>query len=224
MTLTISQLNGKIIRCKRCPRLSTYIRTVSKNKVKRYKNEEYWGRPLSGFGDPRAEILIIGLAPAAHGGNRTGRMFTGDSSGDWVAKVLYDNGFATMPTSQRLGDGFALVNAYITAAVKCAPPDNKPNREEIDNCSDYLSQELLLLSNVKVVVCLGKIAFDTLKQRMGIKRQKFSHGNTFTIDNKTILCSYHPSRQNTQTGRLKWAQWDRIFSDARKMIRPAKNQ
>lgn len=218
MTSTISQLNNKIIRCKKCPRLSAYIKDVSKNKVKRYKNEKYWGRPLSGFGDPSAEVLIVGLAPAAHGGNRTGRMFTGDSSGDWVAKVLYDNGFATTPTSQRSDDGFTLVNAYITAAVKCAPPDNKPSREEINTCSDYLSQELQLLQNVMVIVCLGKIAFDALKQRMGIKHQKFSHGNMFVFENKTILCSYHPSRQNTQTGRLKWEQWNKIFLDAKKMI------
>lgn len=218
MMPTISQLNDKIIHCKRCPRLSAYIKDVSKNKVKRYKNEKYWGRPLSGFGDPSAEVLIVGLAPAAHGGNRTGRMFTGDSSGDWVAKVLYDNGFATTPTSQRSDDGFTLVNAYITAAVKCAPPDNKPSREEINTCSDYLSQELQLLQNVMVIVCLGKIAFDALKQRMGIKHQKFSHGNMFVFENKTILCSYHPSRQNTQTGRLKWEQWNKIFLDAKKMI------
>lgn len=220
MTLTISQLNNKIIRCKRCPRLSTYIKDIAKNKVKRYRNEEYWGRPLSGFGDPRAEVLIIGLAPAAHGGNRTGRMFTGDSSGDWIAKVLHDNDFATIPTSQRADDGFTLTNAYITAAVKCAPPDNKPSREEIVACSDYLSQELLLLQNVKVIVCLGKIAFDALRQRLGIKHQRFSHGNKFTFDDKTIICSYHPSRQNTQTGRLKWEQWNEIFSATRKMIQP----
>ena len=162
--------------------------------------------------------MIIGLAPAAHGGNRTGRMFTGDSSGDWVAKVLYDNGFATKPTNQKIGDGFDLINTYITAAVKCAPPQNKPTKEEINTCSNYLSEELLLLKNVKVVICLGKIAFDTLKYILGIKQQKFFHGNNFSCDNKTILCSYHPSRQNTQTGRLGWNQWNKIFSEAKMIL------
>ena len=187
---SISKLNKQIIQCEKCPRLSTYIQTISVNKVKRYANEKYWGRPLSGFGDPTAELLIIGLAPAAHGGNRTGRMFTGDSSGDWVAKVLYNNGFATKSTSQKIDDGFDLINSYITAAVKCAPPQNKPTKEEINICSNYLYDELLLLKNVKIIICLGKIAFDTLKCILGIKRQQFLHGNNFSYDNKIILCSY----------------------------------
>jgi len=215
---SISKLNKQIIQCEKCPRLSAYIKTVSTNKVKRHAHEEYWGRPLSGFGDPKAELLIIGLAPAAHGGNRTGRMFTGDSSGDWVAKVLYNNGFATKPTSQKIGDGFDLINAYITAAVKCAPPQNKPTKEEINTCSNYLCDELLLLKNVKTIVCLGKIAFDAVKCILEIKQQPFFHGNRFSYDNKTILCSYHPSRQNTQTGRLKWDQWDKIFSEAKRIL------
>lgn len=199
---SVSKLNKKIIHCQKCPRLSSYIKNVAHAKVKRYAHEKYWGKPLSGFGDPKAELFIIGLAPAAHGGNRTGRMFTGDSSGDWVAKVLYYNGFATKPTSQKIDDGFDLINAYITAAVKCAPPQNKPTKEEISTCSDYLYEELFLLKNIKVIICLGKIAFDALKYILGIKQQKFFHGNSFSYDNKTILCSYHPSRQNTQTGRL----------------------
>ena len=213
--ISISKLNKQIIQCEKCPRLSTYIQTISINKVKRYAHEKYWGRPLSGFGDPKAELLIIGLAPAAHGGNRTGRMFTGDSSGDWVAKVLHNNGFATKPTSQKIDDGFDLINAYITAVVKCAPPQNKPTKEEINTCSNYLYDELLLLKNVKIIICLGKIAFDTLKYILGIKRQQFFHGNNFPYDNKIILCSYHPSRQNTQTGRLNWVQWNKIFSEAK---------
>lgn len=214
----ISKLNKQIIQCEKCPRLSAYTKTVSINKVKRYMHEQYWGKPLTGFGDPRAELLIIGLAPAAHGGNRTGRMFTGDSSGDWVAKVLYDNGFATKSTSLKIDDGFNLINGYITAVVKCAPPQNKPTKEEIDTCSYYLREELLLLKNVKVIVCLGKISFDTIKRILGIKRQKFFHGNKFSYDNKTILCSYHPSRQNTQTGRLSWDQWNEIFSEVKIML------
>ncbi len=215
---SVSKLNKKIIHCQKCPRLSNYIKNVAHDKVKRYAHEKYWGKPLSGFGDPKAELLIIGLAPAAHGGNRTGRMFTGDSSGDWVAKVLYDNGFATKSTSQKIDDGFDLINAYITAAVKCAPPQNKPAKEEINTCSNYLYEELFLLKNVKVIICLGKIAFDTLKCIFGVKRQKFFHGNNFSYGNKTILCSYHPSRQNTQTGRLSWDQWNKIFSEAKTML------
>jgi len=207
----ISSLNKQIIQCRKCPRLATYVRKVAVEKIKRHKHEQYWGKALSGFGDPNANLLIVGLAPAAHGGNRTGRMFTGDSSGDWVAKVLFDNGFATKPSSCSVGDGFALINTYITAAVKCAPPDNKPSRQEIFACSDYLTQELSLLKNVKVIVCLGRIAFDTLKGMLGIKHQAFSHGHSFLHDDRIILCSYHPSRQNTQTGRLLWAQWNQIF-------------
>jgi uracil-DNA glycosylase len=215
---SISKLNAKIIQCEKCPRLATYIRKVAFEKVKRYKNEQYWGKALSGFGDPDAELLIVGLAPAAHGGNRTGRMFTGDSSGDWIAKVLYDNGFATVPTSTSSDDGFSLINAYITAAVKCAPPENKPTRKEILVCSDYLIQEMEILKNVKVVVCLGQIAFDTLKKILKIKNEQFSHGNMFIYENKYILCSYHPSRQNTQTGRLVWQQWNNIFVKAKMLL------
>jgi uracil-DNA glycosylase family 4 len=215
---SISKLNTKIIRCQKCPRLTDYIRKVAAEKVKRYKHEKYWGKPLGGFGDPNAKLLVIGLAPAAHGGNRTGRMFTGDSSGDWVARVLFGNGFANNATSTHIDDGFSLVNAYITAAVKCAPPHNKPLKQEINTCSEYLRQELLLLKNVKVIVCLGKIAFDTLKQLLGIKHQKFFHGNRFVFENKIILCSYHPSRQNTQTGRLDWDHWNKIFLQAKMLL------
>ncbi|WP_268541384.1 uracil-DNA glycosylase [Candidatus Nitrosotenuis cloacae] len=215
---SVSKLNKKIIRCEKCPRLVTYIRKVSVEKVKRHKGEKYWGRPLSGFGDLHAQLLIIGLAPAAHGGNRTGRMFTGDSSGDWVSRVLFENGFATKPTSKHVGDGFALINAYITAAVKCAPPDNKPSNQEICTCSDYLVQEILLLKDVTVIVCLGKIAFDALRKILNIKNQKFSHGSRFSYGNKLILCSYHPSRQNTQTGRLSWYQWNKIFSEVKSIL------
>ena len=223
MIKSISTLNKQIIQCEKCPRLASYIREVSIDKVKRYRYEKYWGRPLSGFGDPNAELLIIGLAPAAHGGNRTGRMFTGDSSGDWVAKVLYDNGFATRPSSDNLNDGFKLINAYITAAVKCAPPQNKPTRDEIGTCSEFLHQELMILKNIKIVVCLGKISYDSLKQIFGIRGQKFSHNNCFTHDDKIILCSYHPSRQNTQTGRLTWSQWNKIFVQARNLLGKPRN-
>ena len=212
------QLNGKIIRCKKCPRLYQYIRTVAKHKVKRFQDERYWGKPLTGFGDINAEILLIGLAPAAHGGNRTGRMFTGDSSGDWLARVLYNYSFSTKSTSINKDDGFSLINMYITATVRCAPPDNKPLREEIYNCSSFLEKELALLKNVKIIICLGRIAFDSCCKLFNIKGEKFSHGRTFTHKDFLIISSYHPSRQNTQTGRLSWEQWSHIFVLAKKYV------
>ncbi|MDE1876813.1 MAG: uracil-DNA glycosylase [Thaumarchaeota archaeon] len=212
------QLNCRITKCKKCPRLYQYIRDVAKNKVKRFQNEKYWGKPLTGFGDTNAELLLIGLAPAAHGGNRTGRMFTGDSSGDWLAKVLYRNGFSTKPTSVNKDDGFALINTYITATVRCAPPDNKPLKEESNNCSSFLEKELELLKNVRVIICLGRIAFDSCCKLLDIKGKKFSHGEMFTHGDFVIITSYHPSRQNTQTGRLSWEQWSHVFSIARKYV------
>jgi uracil-DNA glycosylase family 4 len=214
----LDKLNQKIIRCKKCPRLALYIRKVAKEKIKRFNDEKYWGRPLTGFGDFNAEILIIGLAPAAHGGNRTGRMFTGDSSGDWVARVLYENGFATKPTSQRITDGFSLINTYITATARCAPPKNKPLREELDNCSPYLKEELSILKNTKIIICLGKIAFDSCCKLLHIKGIKFSHGKSFRHGKWVILSTYHPSRQNTQTGRLTWDQWNSIFSKVKRIL------
>ena len=216
--LTCDTLNRKVVKCKKCPRLISYIKTVAKHKVKRFSNEKYWGKPLPSLGNVNAQLLLIGLAPAAHGGNRTGRMFTGDSSGDWVSKVLYANGFATKPTSTNKNDGFALVNTYITAAVRCAPPQNKPTKEELDNCSTYLQSELEILKNVRVIICLGRIAFDSYCKISNIKGIKFAHGKSFIFNNKHIICTYHPSKQNTQTGRLSWAQWNKIFSDARNLL------
>jgi len=214
----LKRLNAKITRCKRCPRLVSYLDKIKNEKVKRFKDEKYWARPLTGFGDINANLLIIGLAPAAHGGNRTGRMFTGDSSGDWLAKVLYDFGFANKPTSKSIDDGFALINAYITASVRCAPPQNKPLREELDNCLNYLKEELEILTNVKVIICLGRIAFDSCCKLMDIRGIKFFHGKTFTCGKWIIISSYHPSRQNTQTGRLTWKQWQKIFSKAEQIL------
>jgi uracil-DNA glycosylase family 4 len=215
---SLDKLNRKIINCKKCPRLSLYIKEISKNKVKRFNKEKYWGKPLSGFGDPNAELLIIGLAPAAHGGNRTGRMFTGDSSGDWLAKALYENDFSNKSSSQYLDDGYKLKNIYITAALRCAPPKNTPTKDELENCFCYLKDELLILKNIKIIVCLGKIAFDTCCKLLDIKGAKFYHGNLFLHQSLTILCSYHPSKQNTQTGRLKWDQWSYIFSKSKQIL------
>jgi len=215
---SIKKINHEIIKCKKCPRLSKYIREIAKNKVKRFQNEVYWGKPLPGFGDIKAELLIIGLAPAAHGGNRTGRMFTGDSSGDWLARVLFEHDFANKSSSEKVGDGFYLKNTYITAAVRCAPPQNKPTREEFENCLPYLENELSLLTNVKVIICLGRIAFDSCCKLLEIKKERFSHGGTIKHKNYVIISSYHPSRQNTNTGRLSWKQWSHIFQKAKKSL------
>ncbi len=214
----IKNLNKRIIHCRKCPRLTVYRQKVAKEKTRRFVDEKYWGRPLTGFGDFDARLLIIGLAPAAHGGNRTGRMFTGDSSGDWLAKTLYENGFASQPTSVRVNDGFKLTDAYITASVRCAPPQNKPTREEFENCFPYLKEEFSLLKEIVVIVCLGRIAFDTCCKLLDITGIKFAHGKSFSHKHLTVICSYHPSRQNTQTGRLTWKQWSAIFEKARKIL------
>lgn len=215
--MDISHLNKKIKNCTKCPRLSEYIKQISKNKVKRFSDEDYYGKPLTGFGDIKAKLLIVGLAPAAHGGNRTGRMFTGDSSGDWLAKIMYQNGFASIPTSQSLDDGFVLRNAYVTAAVRCAPPQNKPTKEEIQTCFDYLFQEYRILNKVTVILCLGKIAYDVTCKLIKVKPEKFGHNKLFEYDSIKILTSYHPSRQNTQTGRLSWKEWSTVFRRAKKL-------
>lgn len=217
--LKLISLDKKIENCTKCPRLSLYIRDIAKNKVRRFQDQQYWGKPLSGFGDINAKLFIVGLAPAAHGGNRTGRMFTGDSSGDWLAKVLHKNGFSSKPTSEAKNDGLVLNNAYITAAVRCAPPQNKPTREEMQNCFNYLQQEYKILKNVIVILCLGKIAYDTTCKLVHVKPEKFGHNKLFKYDRIKILTSYHPSKQNTQTGRLTWKQWSAVFQKAKKMTR-----
>jgi len=208
-------LNSKVTECALCPRLSSYIRQVGREKVKRYAGEKYWARPLPSWGDPDARLLIVGLAPAAHGGNRTGRMFTGDSSGDWLARAMHVTGFASMPTSRNKDDGLVLRGAYITAAVRCAPPDNKPLPSELANCSQYLVSELQLLKNVKVVLALGKIGFDAYCKVVGTRGLAFGHGARYDAGGKVLLASYHPSRQNTNTGKLTWRMWIRIFRTAK---------
>lgn len=216
---SIDNLNKKIENCTKCPRLSKYICEVAKNKVRRFADQNYYGKPLSGFGDTKAKLLIVGLAPAAHGGNRTGRMFTGDSSGDWLAKIMYQAGFASIPTSQTLGDGFVLKNAYITAAVRCAPPQNKPTKEEMDTCFDYLQQEFQILKNITLILCLGKIAYDATCKLIGVKPKKFGHNKLFEYDSIKVLTSYHPSKQNTQTGRLTWKEWSKVFKKAKRLTK-----
>lgn len=211
-------LNYKVIGCTRCPRLSHYIRQIGQEKVKRFAREEYWARPLPSWGDPNARLLIVGLAPAAHGGNRTGRMFTGDGSGDWLARAMYESGFATMPTSRSKDDGLVLKDVYITAAIRCAPPDNKPLTIELMNCSQYLVSELQILKNIKVILMLGKVGFDAYCRAAGLRKLRFSHGASYEINGKMLLASYHPSRQNTNTGKLTWQMWFDIFKKARSIL------
>ena len=180
--LLLHRVNEKIIKCKLCPRLTKYIREVGKSKTKKHMDQSYWARPVPTFGDPKAKLLVIGLAPAAHGGNRTGRIFTGDSSGDWLAKALFQMGFANKPTSISKDDGLILKDAYLTAAVRCAPPQNKPNPSEISNCSQYLISEIKILEKTtKVIMTLGKIAFDAYCKVCNVKGLKFGHKRIYPI-------------------------------------------
>ena len=218
-----------ITHCRLCPRLVAYREAIATTKRRAYLDCEYWGRPVPSFGDPLAQILIVGLAPGAHGANRTGRMFTGDRSGDFLYRALYDEGLASQPSSTHRADGLTLTNVYISAAVHCAPPDNKPLPEEILACRRYLEQELDLLSNVKAVIALGKIAFDAylaiLKNRGLIQRRSaFVFGHN--VEHRTapgqplLISSYHPSQQNTQTGKLTPAMFRAVFAHARRIIAP----
>jgi uracil-DNA glycosylase family 4 len=222
----LTLLQQTIADCTRCPRLTTYRRAIATEKVKRFRDWEYWGRPVPGFGDARARLFVIGLAPAAHGGNRTGRVFTGDRSGDWLYEALHAFGFANQPTSIHRDDGLRLNDCYVAAAVRCAPPANKPTKEEFEMCRPYLLEEFQLLRRVTVIVALGKIAFDEylrICQSMGIQlpspRPKFSHGAEYTVQpNVTILGSYHPSQQNTFTGTLTRPMFHGVFHKARTLV------
>lgn len=215
------------MKCRLCPRLVKWRETVAREKVKRFRESEYWGRPVPSFGDPRARVLIVGLAPAAHGGNRTGRMFTGDRSGDWLYRALHRAGFANQPTSTGREDGLRLRNCYITAALRCAPPDNKPLPAELSRCRPYLLEELELLRDVRVVVALGRIGFKTFLEACatrGMKlpkpRPKFGHGAECRLDERTTLvASYHPSQQNTLTGKLTEQMLDDIFIRAAQLMK-----
>jgi uracil-DNA glycosylase family 4 len=219
-------LHEAIIACEQCPRLREHCGEVARVKVRRYRDQEYWGRPVPGFGDPRARLLILGLAPGAHGANRTGRMFTGDDSGAWLYGALHAYGFANQPDSLSREDGLTLTDAYVTAAGRCAPPDNKPLPAELDACRPFLHQELALLDQVTVVLALGRIAFDTYlkllrEQGYAPGRPAFGHGALHRLPESQLpllLCSYHPSRQNTQTGRLTQEMWHGIFATARALI------
>ena len=212
--------------CERCPRLRRYCRRVARDKKREFLDWTYWGKPVPGFGDPRARLLIVGLAPAAHGANRTGRMFTGDSSGDWVYAALHRDGFATQPHAVSRDDGLTLIDCYITAAARCAPPGNKPSRIELERCRAYLAADVRLLSQVRVVLTLGRIAHDSWLKAAGWwarleprDRPSFAHGAVTTLpDGVALVASYHPSRQNTNTGRLTRAMWHRVFKRVRRLL------
>jgi len=218
----LDQLSGTIARCRRCPRLVRWREQVAKKPPRRYHDMEYWAKPLPGFGDPKARVLIVGLAPAANGGNRTGRMFTGDRSGDWLYGALHAFGFANQANSEHRNDGLKLKDCYITAAVRCAPPDNKPTRIEFRRCRPYLVEELKLFNDLRVVIALGKIAFDSFLaayQEIGgvlpKPRPKFGHAVSVVLpDGLRLICSYHPSQQNTFTGKLTQQMFRNIFKQA----------
>ena len=225
------KLNQRIVRCRLCPRLVPYRERVGREKKREFREWDYWAKPLPSFGGTDARLLIIGLAPAAHGGNRTGRFFTGDSSGRWLFRALHKAGFANQPTWQRRDDGLKLIDAYITVVLHCAPPDNKPLPAEMECCSVYFDEELKRLKSVRVVVALGKIAFDNYLK--GLRRQgislpkplpKFAHDTVCGPAGGLLklIASYHPSRQNTNTGKLTEAMFDAVFARARRLIDEAR--
>jgi uracil-DNA glycosylase family 4 len=219
--MELENLQKIVIRCRKCPRLAAHREAVTQHRPRRFQDWDYWARPLPSFGDAAARVLIVGLAPAAQGGNRTGRMFTGDRSGEWLFEALYRFGFANRPASDRSDDGFALRNAYITATIRCAPPENKPLPEEIENCRPYFLKELDLLRNVKEMVTLGQVAFtQTVKslkmQGMEIPALAFGHGKRYLFPNGlTLIASYHPSQRNTQTGKLTRGMFHQVFKRVR---------
>jgi uracil-DNA glycosylase family 4 len=218
-------LNAEVVSCTRCPRLVAYREQIAREKRRAYRDHEYWGKPVPGFGDPKARVLVLGLAPGAHGSNRTGRPFTGDASGKFMYPVLYETGFANQPTATDRGDGLVLIDLYITAAARCAPPDNKPLPEELANCAPYLERELEGLKNLRIVVALGKIGFEAYlnylvrRQVIGSKRgYEFRHGAEYAMpDGRVLIASYHPSNQNTQTGKLTRTMFMQIFQLARRL-------
>ncbi len=211
--MSLDDLNAELVTCRRCPRLVAWRERVAVEKRRAFRDWTYWGRPVPGFGDPHGRVLVVGLAPGAHGSNRTGRMFTGDASGDFLFPALFRAGFASQPVSHDRQDGLVLKDLYITAVCRCVPPDNKPTQEEMANCRPYLVREIELL-HPKVFVALGRIAFDNLVRLLPVADANpvFAHGAVLALkDGKTLICSYHPSRQNTQTGRLTAAMFDQVW-------------
>ena len=213
---SLARLHHDVCACRLCPRLVAWREKVAVDKRAAYRDDTYWGRGVPGFGDPAARVMVLGLAPAAHGANRTGRVFTGDRSGDWLYRAMYRAGLANQPTSVSAHDGLELHGAWVAAAVKCAPPDNKPLPDERDACRPFLQRELALLGEVRVIVCLGGFAYEAACSEFGVRpRPKFGHGaEAATPDGRTLLCSYHPSQQNTFTGRLTEPMLDAVFTRA----------
>ena len=218
----LAALQDEIVRCRACPRLVAWREEVASTKRAAFRDETYWGRPVPGFGDPAAELVVIGLAPAAHGANRTGRMFTGDRSGEWLYRALWRAGYADRPTSVSRDDGLTLTGAYITAPVRCAPPANKPTPEERARCRPFFERELALLTRVRVFLALGQIGYQATADLLGISpRPRFAHGVEVPVPvpegapTRTLLCSYHVSQQNTFTGRLTEPMLDAVFARAR---------
>jgi uracil-DNA glycosylase family 4 len=222
---SLNDIASAIVACERCPRLRAHCLEIARVKKAAFRDQEYWGRPVPGYGDPNARVLVVGLAPAAHGGNRTGRVFTGDSSGNWLYGALHRFGFSNQPDSSGVGDGLVLTDCYVTAAARCAPPDNKPTGEELTACRPYLAAELRLLTRLRIVVLLGRIAHENWFkasgwwERLGPSRPTFAHGAMDVLpDGLIVLASYHPSRQNTNTGRLTVPMWHEVFRRARNLL------
>jgi uracil-DNA glycosylase len=222
----LDELEGEIIDCRRCPRLVAWREDVARTKRAAFRDEEYWGRPIPGYGDPDARVMVLGLAPAAHGGNRTGRIFTGDRSGDWLFAALYRAGMANQPVSRSRDDGLRLIDCWVCAAVRCAPPANKPTPAERDNCLPYAARELDLLPLVQVIVCLGAFAWDAALRLMRLRgdapprpRPRFGHGAEAQVGNLTLIGCYHPSQQNTFTGKLTEPMIDAVMAKARELAR-----
>ncbi len=226
MPTQLEDLEEQLTHCRKCPRLVAWREEIARVKRRAYRDQDYWGRPVPGFGDPNARLMILGLAPGAHGSNRTGRMFTGDGSGDFLFPSLYRAGFASQPTATSRDDGLTLNDLFIAAVCRCVPPDNKPTREEVGNCLPWARQEMALLPDLQGIVVLGRIALDGLLRLPGFselpKREiDFAHG-AFYQPRQTlpwVLCSYHPSLQNTQTGRLTAEMFDQIWQQARLLLR-----
>jgi uracil-DNA glycosylase len=216
----LEKLHDEVIQCRKCARLVAWREEVARVKRKAYRDQEYWGKPVPGFGDPEARIFVVGLAPGAHGSNRTGRNFTGDASGGFLYPALYRAGLASQPTAVSRDDGLMLKDVYLAASARCVPPENKPTLEEMDNCQPYLERELEILKP-RVIVCLGRIAFDRVLRLYSVRNPawKFGHGALFQIDSGPwILCSYHPSQQNTLTGRLTAPMFDAIWAKAKSLV------
>jgi uracil-DNA glycosylase family 4 len=216
---SLQVIADEVISCRACPRLVGWREEVAREKRAAYADQDYWGRPVPGFGDPAASLVVVGLAPAAHGANRTGRMFTGDRSGDWLYAALHRAGFASQPESSHADDGLELSGAFITAPVKCAPPANKPTPDERANCAPFMHRELAQLTDLRVIVALGQIGYQAVAHHLGLRpRPKFGHGVEIPLDDGlTLLCSYHVSQQNTFTGKLTVEMLDAVFGRAREL-------